>query len=186
MALPPNEETKLLDMLKDPATRHNAFELLVNNTSRQLYSIIRNIVQFHDDADDVLQNTYLKAWQAIGNFRGDSQLSSWLYRIAVNESITFLNKKQNTVSLANEESEELQEIRKLESDPYFDGDEAELQLQKAIATLPDKQRTVFCMKYLQEMKYEEISQMLGTTVGALKASYHLATKKIEQYLGSEH
>lgn len=181
MSISPQTQAAELEAIRNPATRDDAFARLVEVTSRQLYAVIRNIVQVHDDADDVLQNTYVKAWQALPSFRGDAQLSSWLYKIAVNESLSFLSKRRDTLSLSDDADRELQ----IESDPYFDGDETELMLQQAIAQLPDKQRAVFTLKYFEEMKYEEMSKLLDTSVGALKASYHLAVKKIEKYF-SEH
>lgn len=166
------------ERLLNPATRVEAFGQMVKALSPKLYAQIRRIVQYHDDADDVLQNTFLKAWQALDNFRGESKITTWLYRIALNESLAFMQKQRATDNLSDEESDTL---RTLESDPYFDGDEVELLLQKAIATLPDKQRIVFNLKYFEEMKYEQMSELLDTSVGALKASYHLAVKKIEQF-----
>ncbi|MGM9687806.1 MAG: RNA polymerase sigma factor [Alloprevotella sp.] len=151
---------------------------MVRSLTPQLYGQIRRIVQYHDDADDVLQNTWLKAWQNLDNFRGDSLLTTWLYRIALNESLSFLQRQHPADSLDGVEGEA---GRTLESDPYFDGDEIELLLQKAIATLPDKQRIVFNLRYFEEMKYEHMSRLLDTSEGALKASYHLAVKKIEQF-----
>lgn len=138
----------------------------------------------HDDANDVLQNTFLKAWTSIDNFRGDAKLSTWLYKIAINESITFINKKkaQNNVSLDDDDSFL---VNTLESDEWFDGDETQRLLQQAIATLPEKQRLVFNMRYYDEMKYEDMSEILGTSTGALKASYHHAMKKIEAFF-AEH
>lgn len=175
-----NEE-QLLEELRDPRTGRRSFEKLVAEYSERLYWQIRKMVLSHDDANDILQDTFIKAWMNIDNFRGESKLTTWLYRIAINESITFLNKKrnQNNISVDDEDSFLL---NTLESDTYFDGDEAQKLLQKAILTLPDKQRLVFQMKYLEEMKYEEMSDILGTSVGALKASYHHATKKIEKFL----
>ncbi|MBR3284396.1 MAG: sigma-70 family RNA polymerase sigma factor [Alloprevotella sp.] len=163
----------------NPETRRAAFEELVRKYSAQLYQQIRRIVQYHDDADDVLQNTFLKAWTALDNFRGDAQVTTWLYRIAMNESITFLQKQRNNVSLDDEEG---LAARSLEGDPYFDGDEIELQLQTAIAQLPEKQRVVFNLRYYDEMPYEEMSKVLDTSVGALKASYHFAVQKLQKYL----
>ena len=179
------EEEKLVKKLQTTSTAQVAFSQLVSEYSEQLYWQIRKIVLSHDDASDVLQNALIKIWTSIDNFRGDSKLSTWLYRIAVNESITFLNKQrmQNNISIDDAESFLLQ---KMEGDQYFDGDEAQLKLQKAILTLPEKQRIVFNMKYFDEMKYEEMSQILGTSVGALKASYHHAVKKVEEYLLIEH
>lgn len=151
---------------------------MVRVFSPKLYPSIRRIVQYHEDADDVLQNTYIKVWQSLDGFRGDCQLYSWVYRIAMNESLTLLQKRRPVESLSDEMSES---VRTLESDPYFDGDETELQLQKAIEQLPEKQRVVFNLKYFEEMKYEDMSQLLNTSVGALKASYHFAVKKIESF-----
>ena len=165
------------ELLHNPTTRAKAFAEMVKDLSPQLYATIRRMVQFHDDADDVMQNTFMKAWQALDNFRGDCQLSTWMYRIAVNECLSLLQKRRETESL----DDALEATRSLESDPFFDGDETELLLQQAIATLPDKQRVVFNMRYFEERKYEEISELLQTSVGALKASYHLAAKKIEQF-----
>ncbi len=173
-----NDETDLLQRLRSVGTRREAFEEVVRRYSRPLYTQIRRMVQWHDDADDVLQNTFMKAWSALGEFRGEARLSSWLYRIAYNESLQFLTRRRET-SLTAAESEEL--LAQLESDPYFDGDEAQRMLQAALATLPEKQRAVFCLKYFEEMKYEDMSRVLDTSVGALKASYHIAVKKIEAY-----
>lgn len=178
-------EQDLIERLHNPATQQAAFSDLVKMFSESLYWQIRKIVLSHDDANDVLQNTLIKVWSSIDNFRGDSKLSTWLYRIAVNESITFLNKQrsQNNVSMDDADSFLLS---RLEGDEYFDGDEAQLQLQKAILTLPEKQRIVFNMRYFDDMKYEDMSEVLETSVGALKASYHHAVKKIEEFLSKEH
>lgn len=161
----------------NPDTRREAFEQMVREYTPALYARVRSIVQWHDDANDVLQNTYLKAWQALDSFRSGSTLYTWLYRIALNESLTHLSKVKDLASLADNEEAE----RSLESDPYFDGDETELLLQKAISTLPEKQRIVFNLKYFEEMKYQDMSILLNTSIGALKASYHLAVKKIESF-----
>lgn len=165
----------------DQKTQNEAFRKLVHDYKRPLYSHIRSIVLDHDDADDVLQNTFVKVFQFLSGFKGESKLFSWMYRIATNEAITFLNQKakKNGVS-----SEALQSkmVEKLEADIHYDGSEMELRLQKAVSLLPEKQQLVFKMKYYQEMKYEEISEILGTSVGALKASYHHAVKKIEDYV----
>ena len=138
------------------------------------------MVNNHDDANDLLQNTFMKAWSAIDNFRGDAKLSTWLHKIAINESITFLEKEKKRLSISLDDEESFL-INTIEADEYVDGDELALLLRKAIATLPEKQRLVFNMKYYDEMKYEDMSEILGTSVGALKASYHLAVKKIEQF-----
>ncbi|MDR0824764.1 MAG: RNA polymerase sigma factor [Prevotella sp.] len=172
---------KLIEKLQNPKTQKAAFSDLVKEYSEPLYWQIRKIALSHDDTNDILQNTFIKVWTNIDNFRGDSKLSTWLYRIAVNEAITFLNRQraQNNVSVDDADSFL---FGHLEGDPYFDGDEAQLKLQKAILTLPEKQRIVFNMKYFDEMKYEDISDILETSVGALKASYHHAVKKIEEFL----
>ena len=151
---------------------------MVHQYSEQLYWKIRHIVIDHDDASDVLQNTFLKAWNNLDDFRNQSKISTWLYRIAINESLDFIRKQKNKVSA----DAELSLANKLMSDDYFDGDQTQALLQEAIATLPDVQRTVFTLKYFEEMKYSEISKILGTTEGALKASYHIAVKKITEYV----
>jgi RNA polymerase sigma-70 factor (ECF subfamily) len=174
------KDDDIISRLNDINTRNKAFEDLVNKYSQTLYWQIRRIVIFHDDADDVLQNTFIKAWGGIGAFRNDCKLSTWLYRIALNESLTFLNKKKTQGDLSGEEVADL-----LESDVYFDGDEVQAMLQAAVASLPNKQRIVFNLKYFQEMKYEEMSELLGTSVGALKASFHHAVRKIEEYISSK-
>lgn len=178
-------ESNLIKRVQNAETQQSAFSELVKEYSEPLYWQIRKIVLSHDDANDVLQNTFIKVWTSIDNFRGDSKLSTWLYRIAINEAITFLNKQraQNNISVDDTDSFLLS---KLEGDEYFDGDKAQLILQKAILTLPEKQRIVFNLKYFDEMKYEEMSEVLDTSVGALKASYHHAVKKIEDFLSAEH
>ena len=175
-------EREVLTLLQDESTQKRGFELIVARYSEQLYWQIRRVVLSHEDANDLLQNTFIKAWTNIDYFRAEAKLSTWLYRIALNECLTFLNKQRITVSLDDTDADVL---RKLESDPYFSGDKAQLALQKAILTLPEKQRMVFNLKYYQEMKYEQMSEIFGTTVGALKASYHHAVKKIEKILGEE-
>ncbi|MDR1881753.1 MAG: sigma-70 family RNA polymerase sigma factor [Prevotella sp.] len=177
-------ENKLVKGLQDPKIRQAAFSELVKEFGETLYWQIRKIVLRHDDANDVLQNTFIKVWTSIDSFRGDSRLSTWLYRIAVNEAITFLNKQraQNNVSIDDADTFL---VSYLEGDEYFDGDEAQLKLQKAILTLPEKQRIVFNLKYFDEMKYEDMSEVLETSVGALKASYHHAVKKIEEFLSTD-
>ncbi|MDK2773049.1 MAG: RNA polymerase sigma factor [Flavobacterium sp.] len=175
------EEKDLINALLNPKTQNDAFRKLLQLYQRPLYNHIRNIVLDHDDTDDVLQNTFIKVYQNIKNFKGDSKLYSWLYRIATNESLTFLQQKAKKSGISNEEQKQ-KLINKLESDVYFDGDEIKIKLQKAIATLPEKQQLVFNMKYFEELKYEEISEIVNTSVGALKASYHLAVKKIEEFL----
>jgi len=170
-----------LNRLQDPILIKQAFGELVALYKERLYWHIRNMVKDHNDTDDILQNTFIKIYQNISNFKGDSLLFSWMYRIATNEAITFLNSKAKKIHLS---SQDLQDklIENLESDVYFEGDEIQLKLQKAIAKLPQKQQKVFNMKYFEELKYKEISEMLGTSEGALKASYHIAVKKIEEFL----
>ncbi|UOY07038.1 RNA polymerase sigma factor [Muricauda sp. SCSIO 64092] len=174
-------EESLVFELKDKATQSKAFEVLVNTYKERLYWHIRRIVLDHDDADDVLQNTFIKVYRSIDGFKGESKLYSWMYRIGTNEALTFLKQKSRKLGVSNEELQQSL-VENLQSDVYFEGDAIQLKLQKALATLPEKQKLVFNMKYFQEMKYEEISQILETSVGGLKASYHLAVKKIESYL----
>ena len=176
-------EEKLIRQLRNPATREQAFTLLVSEYQEQLYWQIRRMVTSHQDTDDVLQNVFLKAWQGLDSFRAESRLSTWLYRIAYNETLNYLQRNsRNSISLSIGESDDDGNMRiDLESDSYFDGDKAERQLQKAIAQLPPKQRQVFNMKYFQEMKYEDMSDILGTSIGALKASYHHAVQKVTSF-----
>lgn len=175
------DEKAFIEALLDPNTQRKSFHELVSHYQRPLYSHIRTIVLNHDDANDVLQNTFVKVFQNLGKFRGESKLFSWMYRIATNEALTFLQQKAKRFQTTSEEYLQ-QQTEKLQADEFFDGDEIQLKLQKAIATLPEKQQLIFKMKYFNELKYEEISEILGTTVGGLKASYHIAVKKIEEYL----
>ncbi|WP_378184268.1 RNA polymerase sigma factor [Aquimarina sp. SS2-1] len=177
------DEENLLIALQTDKDINNAFSKLVATYKQRLYWHIRNMVKNHDDTDDILQNVFIKIYKNITKFKGDSKLYSWMYRIATNESITFLNQKAKKFNISNEELQQ-QLIQNLEADIYFEGDEIQLKLQKAIALLPQKQQQVFNMKYFQELKYKEISEILETSEGALKASYHLATKKIEEFLKS--
>ena len=173
------DESNIIRRLQDEKTRVAAFTDVVNTYKESLYWQIRRMVTNHDDADDILQNTFIKAWNGLDTFRGDSKLSTWLYRIASNETLNFLERQKHaTLSLDDEGS---YAAHTLQGDPYFDGDETQRQLQEAIETLPPKQRQVFTMKYFQEMKYEDMSQILETSVGALKASYHHAIKKISDF-----
>lgn len=179
------EDALILKHFQDLSTREEAFGWLLKKYQQKIYWHVRRFIIDHDDTDDVVQDVFIKVWKNLENFREDSQLYTWLFRIATNESITFLNKKKQKQmqSLDEEGSEYLSE--NLTSDSYFIGNEVQLKLQKALLTLPDKQRLVFNMKYFDDMKYEEISNVLGTSVGALKASYHLAVKKIEHYFKSQ-
>lgn len=174
-------EDEIVEQLRNPDTRRKAFEQVVNAYSERLYWLIRKMVLSHDDANDILQNTFLKAWVNLDSFRGDAKLSTWLYKIAVNENITFLNRQRANNNISMDDAD-IFLLEKLKGDDYFDGDEVQLKLQEAIVSLPEKQRIVFNMKYYDEMKYEDMSEILGTSVGALKASYHHAVKKIEAFL----
>jgi RNA polymerase sigma-70 factor (ECF subfamily) len=176
-----SEDSALIAELKDDNQRDLAFHKLVKKYQERLYWHIRKMVLNHDDTDDILQNTFIKVWKSIENFREESSLFTWLYRIATNETITFINsKKRRTMLPLSDATDYLRE--NLISDPYFEGDKIQMKLQEAILLLPDKQRLVFNMKYFDEIKYEEMSQILDTSVGALKASYHHAAKKIEEHL----
>lgn len=176
--VPPIDEKQLVADLQDPSTASRAFDTLMRTYGDPVYWQIRRMVASHDDANDLLQNCFLKVWNNLHNFRGDAKLSTWLYKIAVNETINFLNKERQRNNLTEGDTDDEFLMRNLESDSYFDGDELQKELQKAIMQLPEKQRLVFNMRYYDEMKYEEMSEILGTSVGALKASYHHAVKKI--------
>ncbi|WP_416376063.1 RNA polymerase sigma factor [Psychroserpens sp.] len=165
-------------------SKESAFNELLQLYKERLYWHIRHIVKSHDDADDVLQNTFIKVYKSIHNFKGDSKLYSWMYRIATNESITHINKNSKRRQLSSEEYQN-QAINNLKADVYFEGEDIQIQLQKAIATLPDKQQLVFNMKYFEHIKYKDMSEILETSEGALKASYHIAVKKIEAFLTSD-
>lgn len=176
-----DSDKNIIADLRDESKRDLAFHILVKTYQERLYWHIRKIVMNHDDADDVLQNTFMKVWRSVDKFREESSLYTWLYRIATNESITFLNSKKRKANVSlGEESDYLMD--NLTSDPYFDGDEIQMKLQKAIVRLPEKQRVVFNMKYFEDMKYDDMAEILDTSVGALKASYHHAAKKVEEYL----
>lgn len=175
-------DEEILQLFQDKSTKSQAFSLLVKKYQERMYWQIRKIVLSHEDTDDILQNTFVKIWKNLENFRSDSQLFTWMFRIATNESLTFLKEKQKKhFGSANGDVEVLL-LSNLEADEYFDGNKAHLELQKAILQLPEKQRLVFNMKYYDDLKYEEISEILETSVGALKASYHHAVKKIEAIL----
>lgn len=176
----PLSEKELLSMLRNPQTQRQAFGIIVKQYSEQLYWQVRRIVLNHDDADDVMQNAMLKAWNNIDSFRSDSKLSTWLYRIVINESLDFVRRQKNMATISAD-NEQTGIANTLMADRYFDGDEAQAKLQAAIALLPDVQRTVFNLRYYDDMKYSEISRILNTSEGALKASYHIAVKKIAEY-----
>jgi RNA polymerase sigma factor (sigma-70 family) len=178
--MPDYSDKELLTLFKDKEKSNYAFNLIVRKYQEKLYWHIRKIVIKHDDADDILQNTFIKIWKGLDGFREDSKLYTWLYRIATNESLTFLKQKKIKYLLPIVDYEnQLKDT--LESDEHFNGTEIQLKLQKAILNLPEKQRVVFNMKYFEEMKYDDMSKILNTSVGALKASYHHAVKKIENY-----
>lgn len=174
-----HDDEQLIEQLRDPQRCRKAFNEVIKIYTEPLYWQIRKMVIDHDDANDVLQNTFIKAWSSIENFRGDAKLSTWLYKIAINESITFINKEKQRNNVSLDDDSFL--INSLASDEWFDGDDLRLELQKAINSLPEKQRLIFNMRYFDDMKYEDMSEILGTTVGALKASYHHAVKKIEKF-----
>jgi RNA polymerase sigma factor (sigma-70 family) len=174
-------EKELISLFRKQGSENYAFNLIVEMYKERLYWHIRKIIIDHDDTDDVLQNTFIKVWKGLSGFREDSLLYTWIYRIATNEALSFLKQKRTKYILPIINVER-QLTETLESDEYFNGDEIHLKLQRAILTLPEKQRIIFNMKYFDEMKYDDISGILGTSVGALKASYHHAVKKIEKYL----
>lgn len=186
MAIKSGEYTdnELVVIFRDEGKRNYAFNLIVKRYQERLYWHIRKILIDHSDTDDTLQETFLKAWNGLNNFRDESSLFTWLYRIGTNEALTFLRKrKRRTILSLSSVEHTLSES--LESDSYFNGDAAQKELQKAILTLPEKQRIVFNLKYFEEMKYEEMAEILETSVGSLKASYHHAVKKIEKYLSDD-
>jgi len=177
----PLQEEELLQQLSNPKQRNTAFSGIVRAYQERLYWHIRKMVLSHDDANDILQNTFMKAWNALDNFRGESRITSWLYRIATNETMTFLtNKNMRNISTIDNIEDGM--MAQLHADSYFSGNEAEMLLQEAILTLPEKQRLVFNMKYFDDLTYEEMESILQTSVGALKSSYHHAVKKIEKYI----
>jgi len=176
-----SEEQDFIQQLLNSKTQDEAFQKLLSEYQRPLYNHIRSIVLNHDDTDDVLQNTFIKIFRHLKGFKGESKLFSWMYRIATNEAISFvtLKAKRNGITSLEMQTRLTDNIK---ADTWFDGDEIQIKLQKAVALLPEKQQLVFKMKYFQELKYEEISEILGTTTGGLKASYHHAVKKIEVYM----
>lgn len=178
------DEEEVLRLLQNPSTHKKGFEMIVSAYSSTLYWQIRRMVIFHDDANDVLQETWINVWKNIDYFRGESKISTWLYRIATNQCLTFLN-KQKAMAQVSMDSADASIVSKLESDPYFSGDKAQLLLQKALVTLPEKQRLVFNFRYYDEMSYTEMSEFMGVSVGALKADYHHAVKKIAKFFEDE-
>jgi RNA polymerase sigma-70 factor (ECF subfamily) len=176
------DDRLLIQQLTNPKTQRKAFEQVVREYSEKLYWQVRRIVLSHEDADDVLQNAFMKAWQALDTFHGDSKILTWLSRIAINESLDFVRRQKTMLTVSTDDEQGVANM--LMADDYFDGDETEAQLQQAIASLPDVQRTVFQLRYYDEMKYSDISHILGTSEGALKASYHIAVKKISEFFKS--
>ena len=175
------EEQSLVSALQSNDEKERAFKILITEYKERLYWHIRKIVLNHDDTDDVLQNTFIKIFRNINSFKADSKLYTWMYRIATNEAITFINKRAKRANISSKEVQETI-LSRLETDVYFEGDHIQLQLQKAIATLPQKQRLIFNMKYFEEHTFEQLSEILETSVGGLKSSYHIAVKKITAYL----
>ncbi len=175
-------EQVLIAALKDEVQRKGAFKELVETYQERLYWHIRRFVFNHEDANDVVQNTFIKVWKGLDNFRADSKLYTWLYRIATNECITFVNKRKKNQSEDISDEEGNMYASSLKADQYFDGNEAELKLYQALETLPEKQRSVFQLRYFEDMKYDDMSEVTGTSVGGLKASYHHAVKKIENFI----
>lgn len=178
------EDDEILAKFSVEDTRNEAFNLLITKYQEKTYWHIRRLVIDHDDADDLVQEVFIKVWKNLSKFRSDSKLYTWIYRIATNDCITFLNKKKqrNNIPL-DDVSAELSES--LVASSYFNGDKIQMKLQQALLTLPEKQRLIFNMKYYDELKYEQISEILGTSVGALKASFHIAVKKIEVFMLNE-
>jgi RNA polymerase sigma-70 factor (ECF subfamily) len=181
--MPEYSDIELVELFRDTDKKHYAFNLLVRKYREKVYYFVRRMVVDHDDSDDVVQNIFIKVWNNLESFREDSKLFTWLYRIAVNESLSFLKSKQlrSYLSLS---SPEAMMVKSLRDDPFFDGQEIQKRLREAIIRLPKKQQLVFNMRYYDELSYDEMSEILGTSVGALKASYHFATKKIEDFVTS--
>lgn len=181
MSLTAATDTELLIQFREPGTREKAYTAIIKKYQEKLYWHIRRMVVDHDDANDVLQNVFIRVWKGLENFREDSQLYTWLYRIATNESLTFIEqqKKRGSVSLNDEDAGLSNKVR---ADEHFDFQKLEWKLQLAIQQLPEKQRVVFNLRYYDEMPYEEMSKVLETSEGALKASYHHAVKKIEEFI----
>ena len=175
------EDQMILDWIGKSESLEKGFRALVEKYQQKLYWHIRRMVLSHDDADDILQNTFIKVYRSIDQFEQKSSLYTWLYRIATNESLTFIDRNKKFQYDFVEDHDEHPAISQLKADPYFDGDEIQLQLQEALTRLPDKQKQVFLLRYHDEMSYKDMSDVLGTSEGALKASYHHAVKKIEEY-----
>ena len=177
------DDNQIKQLLLNPETQRRGFEMLVRQYSEQLYWQVRRIVLTHEDSNDVLQNAFIKAWNGLSSFHGDSKVLTWVSRIAINESLDFVRRQKNLTTVSTDDSES-SVANTLMADEYFDGDETEAQLQEAIASLPEVQRTVFTLRYYDEMKYSEMSKLLDTSEGSLKASYHIAVKKISEFFKS--
>ena len=178
-----SDDRQIIKLLLSPETQRQGFEKMVRQYSEQLYWQVRRIVLTHDDANDVLQNTFIKAWNGLASFHGDSKVLTWLSRIAINESIDFVRRQKNLTTVSADDSEQ-SVANTLMADEFFDGDSTEVMLQEAIASLPEVQRTVFTLRYYDEMKYSDMSKLLDTSEGSLKASYHIAVKKITEFFKS--
>ena len=170
----------IIHLIGQVETRERAFRIILKSYKERIYWLLRRMLIIHEDTDDVVQNTFIKVWENLSKFRGDANIYTWIYRIAVNEALLFLNKKKKFNNASSDYNEQL--LLQLESDVYFDGDEFQLKLQKAILLLPDKQRLVFNLKYFEEMKYKDMALVLNKSEGALKANYHHAVKKIEDFI----
>ncbi len=179
--MPEYTDNELIELFRNANKKHYAFNLLVRKYQERVYFFVRRMVIDHDDADDVVQDIFIKVWKNLETFREDSKLFTWIYRIAINESLSFLKSKRIRSFLSLSSPEALM-IRALQDDPYFDGPEIQRRLREAIVRLPKKQQLVFNMHYYEELDYKEMSEILGTSVGALKASYHFAVKKIEDFV----
>jgi RNA polymerase sigma-70 factor (ECF subfamily) len=177
------DDKHLQELLSKAETQREGFELMVRKYSEQLYWQVRRIVLTHEDANDVLQNAFIKAWNGLASFHGDSKIFTWLSRIAINESIDFVRKQKNLTTVSTDDTD-FSVSNTLMADGYFDGDTTDAMLQEAIASLPEVQRTVFTLRYYEEMRYSDMSKLLGTSEGSLKASYHIAVKKITDYFKS--
>lgn len=174
-------DREILDLIKEPSSLDRGFRLLVKTHQQNLYWQIRKLLLNHEDADDVLQNVFIKIFKGLPKFKGDSKLSTWMFRIAYNESMTFLKRKSKIIQINSTEMQEYL-VQQLEADVYFTGDEIQMELQKALARLPDRQREIFNMRYYDEIKFKDIASILELSEGAVKSSYHIAAKKIESYL----